>query len=131
MYRLVGFDTPESGSLARCERERKLADAATTRLRQLIANAQPSLERVPCSCPPGTEGTNQCNYGRLCAHLRADGRDVGTILISEDWRAHMCAAKPAAQGDRVGAVSSALSMSAFGVKWHRFLRPKLVAFLSA
>src|SRR5262245_10814089 len=56
-YRLVGFDTPESGSLARCERERKLADAATSRLRQLIANGQPSLEPVPCSCRPGTEGT--------------------------------------------------------------------------
>jgi|KBSMisStaDraftv2_1062788.scaffolds.fasta_scaffold05662_4 endonuclease YncB( thermonuclease family) len=82
-YRLVGFDTPESGSLARCERERKLADSATTRLRQLVANGQPALERVPCSCPPGTEGTQQCNHGRLCARLRAEGRDVGTILINE------------------------------------------------
>src|SRR6185369_3674714 len=71
-YRLVGFDTPESGSLARCERERKL-----------VANGQPGLERVPCSCPPGTEGTQQCNHGRLCARLRAEGRDVGTILINE------------------------------------------------
>jgi len=82
-YRLVGFDTPESGSLARCERERKLADAATHRLRQLIANGQPALERIPCSCPSGTEGTRQCNHGRLCAYLRAEGRDVGPILISE------------------------------------------------
>jgi endonuclease YncB( thermonuclease family) len=90
-YRLVGFDTPESGSLARCERERKLADAATNRLRQLIANGQPSLERIPCSCPPGTEGTQQCNYGRLCAHLRAEGRDVGMILISEGLaRPYVC-----------------------------------------
>jgi len=90
-YRLAGFDTPESGSLARCERERKLADVATSRLRQLIANGQPSLERVPCSCPPGTEGTQQCNYGRLCGRLQADGRDVGAILISEGLaRPYVC-----------------------------------------
>src|SRR5262245_1196119 len=55
-YRLVGFDTPESGSLARCERERKLADAATNRLRQLIANGQPALEPVSCSCRPAGGG---------------------------------------------------------------------------
>lgn len=82
-YRLVGFDTPESGSLARCERERKLADAATYRLRQLVASRQTTFKPVPCSCRPGTEGTQQCNYGRLCARLWADGRDVGGVLISE------------------------------------------------
>jgi endonuclease YncB( thermonuclease family) len=82
-YRLVGFDTPESGSLARCARERALADAATNRLRQLVAGEQTALEPVPCSCPPGTEGTQQCNYGRLCARLRAEGQNVGAILISE------------------------------------------------
>src|SRR5262249_34623549 len=79
VYRLVGFDTPESGSLARCERERKLADAATSRLRELSATGQPALERISCSCPRGTEGTRECNYGRFCATLRADGRDVGDI----------------------------------------------------
>jgi endonuclease YncB( thermonuclease family) len=90
-YRLVGFDTPESGSLARCEGERKLADAATARLRQLIANSQPALEPVPCSCRPGTEGTKQCNHGRLCGRLIADGRDVGGILISEGLaRPYLC-----------------------------------------
>ena len=90
-YRLVGFDTPESGSLARCERERKLADAATNRLRQLVTNGQTALERVSCNCRPGTEGTQQCNHGRLCASLRADGQDVGTILISEGLaRPYVC-----------------------------------------
>ena len=90
-YRLVGFDTPESGSLARCERERKLADAATNRLRQLVANSQTALEPVRCSCPPDTEGTQQCNHGRLCARLRADGQDVGSILISEGLaRSYVC-----------------------------------------
>jgi endonuclease YncB( thermonuclease family) len=91
VYRLVGFDTPESGSLAHCDRERKLADAATNRLGQLIASAQMALEPVACSCPPGTEGTLRCNHGRLCARLQADGRDVGTILISEGLaRPYVC-----------------------------------------
>jgi len=91
LYRLVGFDTPESGPRARCGRERSLADAATNRLRQLVANSQTALEPVPCSCPPATEGTRECNYGRLCAVLRAEGRDVGTILISEGLaRAYVC-----------------------------------------
>jgi len=90
-YRLVGFDTSESGSLARCERERKLADAATNRLRQLITNGHAALEPVACSCRPGTEGTQQCNFGRLCARLLSEGRDVGGILISEGLaRPYVC-----------------------------------------
>jgi endonuclease YncB( thermonuclease family) len=91
VYRVVGFDAPESGSRARCERERTLADAATNRLRQLVANGQTVLEPVPCSCPPGTEETPECNYGRLCAVLRAEGRDVGAILVSEGLaRPYVC-----------------------------------------
>jgi endonuclease YncB( thermonuclease family) len=50
--RLVGFDTPETGSRARCESERMLAAAASTRLRQLIAGGGLDLEPVACSCPP-------------------------------------------------------------------------------
>jgi endonuclease YncB( thermonuclease family) len=91
LFRLVGFDTPETGSRARCGNERTLADAATKRLRQIIANSQASLDRVPCSCRSGTEGTPECNYGRFCATLRADGRDVGDILVSEGLaRPYMC-----------------------------------------
>ena len=37
VYRLVGFDTPEVGSGAGCERERTLAAHATRRLRELVA----------------------------------------------------------------------------------------------
>ena len=80
-YRLVGFDTPETGPRARCGRERTLADAATNRLRQIIANGQATLDRVPCSCPMGTEGTRDCNYGRLCATLRAGGRDGSSVDV--------------------------------------------------
>jgi len=36
-YRLAVFNTPESGTRARCERDRTLATCATARLRQLVA----------------------------------------------------------------------------------------------
>ena len=91
VYRLVGFDTPESGRNARCEREQKLAGDATRRLRQLVTEGDLSFTRVPCACQPGTEGTKACNYGRLCGTLKAGGRDVGTILIGEGLaRSYVC-----------------------------------------
>jgi endonuclease YncB( thermonuclease family) len=65
-YRLVGFDTPETGSRARCESERTLGAAASTRLRQLVAGGGLDLE-----------------HGRACGILKARGRDVGATLISE------------------------------------------------
>jgi endonuclease YncB( thermonuclease family) len=83
-FRLVGFDTPETGERARCAYESDLGDRATQRLRDLIGSATSiALTPVPCACRPGTHGTSQCNYGRSCAMLRADGRDVGGILIAE------------------------------------------------
>jgi endonuclease YncB( thermonuclease family) len=83
-YRLVGFDTPEKGNLARCDDERLLAESATGRQRQPIARARVSLRRVPCAgCRAGDEGTQRCNCGRLRGSLTVDGRDVGQILISE------------------------------------------------
>jgi endonuclease YncB( thermonuclease family) len=91
VYRLVGFDTPESGSSARCERERQLAAAATRRLRQLVAGGGLILTRVRCACAAGTEGTQRCNFGRLCGTLRARGREVGEILIAEGLaRRYVC-----------------------------------------
>jgi hypothetical protein len=82
-YRLVGFDTPEKGTLARCKSESDLAEAATRRLEQLISSSDVTLQRVRCSCRPGTEGTSECNYGRRCAILKVGGRNVGPILITE------------------------------------------------
>jgi len=82
-YRLVGIDTPESAPRARCLNERELATRATRRLRELVAGRNVLLERVPCSCPAGTEGTPACNYGRLCGALWSDNRNVGQILIDE------------------------------------------------
>jgi micrococcal nuclease len=83
-FRLVGFNTPETGRNAQCDYERKLGEAATARLQTLIRTADSAiLQPVQCSCPPGTHGTSECNYGRSCGILRVDGRDVGSILISE------------------------------------------------
>jgi endonuclease YncB( thermonuclease family) len=83
IYRLVGFDAPESGDRARCPAERELAARVTARLQRILAAGKTELKRVACACRPGTEGTASCNYGRLCAVLAADGHDVGELLISE------------------------------------------------
>jgi endonuclease YncB( thermonuclease family) len=98
VYRLVGFDTPERGDLAKCDDERQHAKAATGRLRRLVAGGDVYLTRVSCACRPGTEGTRNCNYGRLCASLSIGGRDVGQILIGEGL-AHP-ALQVARNGDR-------------------------------
>ncbi len=91
VYRLVGFDTPETGKNSRCAREQTLGAAATRRLTELIRSGGHVLARVPCACLAGTEGTSACNYGRLCARLTVQGRDVGSILISEGLaRPYVC-----------------------------------------
>lgn len=82
-FRLVGFNTPETGLNAQCSNERDLASKATDRLQQLLAEGTPFLERVASACEPRTEGTQNCNHGRLCGKLTVDGRDVGSILIGE------------------------------------------------
>jgi hypothetical protein len=92
-YRLVGFNTPEQGIHAGCNAERVLASKATARLQDLVGASGVELARVACACPPGTEGTKRCNHGRLCGTLRADGRDVGAILIAEGLaEAYACGA---------------------------------------
>ncbi|CDX57952.1 putative transmembrane protein [Mesorhizobium plurifarium] len=80
--RLVGFNAPESIE-PRCAAEADLGRRAKARLLELVDTAQLELKMVPCSCPPGTEGTNRCNYGRSCGSLFANGQDVGDVLISE------------------------------------------------
>ena len=82
--RLVGFNTPEGGERARCDAERQKADAARRRLRELVRSGRVELRQVSCSCPPGMEGTQACNYGRRCGVLRVDGVDVGATLTAEN-----------------------------------------------
>jgi endonuclease YncB( thermonuclease family) len=83
--RLVGFNTPETDpNQMRCAAEGPLGLRATARLQELILRARTvDLAMVPCSCPPGTQGTPACDNGRSCGVLRVDGRDVGAILISQ------------------------------------------------
>jgi endonuclease YncB( thermonuclease family) len=91
--RLVGFDAPEAGIDARCEGERNLAARTTARLMALVAGGGLDLQIVSCSCPPGTQDTQRCNYGRACGVLKVRGRDVGAILISEGLaRSYVCGA---------------------------------------
>jgi endonuclease YncB( thermonuclease family) len=80
--RLVGFNAPETRR-AQCDAERELGDRATRRVRDLVREGRLDFKFVACSCAPGAEGTLACNYGRRCGTLKADGRDIGAILIAE------------------------------------------------
>jgi len=80
--RLVGFNTPEKFE-PRCDKERQLGIQATKRLVEIVSSGRSAVTKVACSCKPGTEGTNKCNYGRSCGILTVDGRDVGRTLIDE------------------------------------------------
>lgn len=82
-YRLVGFDAPEIGRTARCEREVAKGYEAKAALVDLVHSGKPlTLQRVACSCAPSSlEGSQFCNYGRRCGTLRVGSDNVGTILI--------------------------------------------------
>lgn len=80
--RLVGFNAPETID-PKCAVEGNLGRRAKARLTELVSSAKLELQMIPCSCAPGTEGTNRCNYGRTCGYLFANGQDVGDVLISE------------------------------------------------
>ena len=102
-YRLVGFDTPEKGDLARCNSECALPEQATQEFGEIIAGGA-ALARVAFACHPGTEGTQACNYGRpvvRSAHRQRPRRrhhpDQG-----RDWRALTSAAPVAIRVGRTG-----------------------------
>src|SRR5262245_24222413 len=80
--RLVGFNTPETRRVE-CQAERELGGRATRRLRDLVRAGNLDFEYAACACRPGTEGTAACNFGRRCGVLKANGKDVGAILIAE------------------------------------------------
>jgi endonuclease YncB( thermonuclease family) len=80
--RLIGFDTPETGFEARCAAERALAARATQRLREIVAGGGLDLAIVPCACWQ-RRGYLNCNAGRYCGVLKAKGRDVSELMISE------------------------------------------------
>ena len=71
--RLIGFDTPETYR-AECDSERQRGDAATQRLRELLAQASSAnLIFAP----------RRDRYGRDLAQLILDGRDVADTMVGE------------------------------------------------
>src|SRR6185436_11681631 len=80
--RLVGFNAPETRR-AKCDAERALGGKATRRVRDLVGGGKLDFEFVACSCPPGTEGKQSCNWGRRCGTLKVNDRDIGDVLIAE------------------------------------------------
>jgi endonuclease YncB( thermonuclease family) len=80
--RLVGFNAPESYE-PRCANERDLGERAKARLKEIVAKGNLTFVRIACSCPPGTEGSQACNFGRACGSLSSNGTDIGDILVSE------------------------------------------------
>jgi hypothetical protein len=49
-YRLIGFDTPERGDRALCNKERELAETASARLSTLVSAGEVRLRQVACAC---------------------------------------------------------------------------------
>jgi endonuclease YncB( thermonuclease family) len=75
-YRLLGYDTPETGSRARCVHERGRGAAATEALRAELREASVSDLR-----PTG----KSCKWGRECAQLYVDGADVALAMIRRGY----------------------------------------------
>lgn len=81
-FRLIGLNTPETFE-PRCSREYALGMRAKERLGELLSTGTPALTKMRCACPPGTEGTDRCNYGRSCGVLTVNGTDVAKTLVGE------------------------------------------------
>jgi endonuclease YncB( thermonuclease family) len=73
--RLVGFNAPETRK-PDCEAEREIGGRATRFLRDLIRASDLDFEYV------GKVGVGACAWGRDCGTLKANGRDVGDLLIA-------------------------------------------------
>jgi micrococcal nuclease len=79
---LFGFTAPEMQG-AQCRAERDLGAKATRRMRDLIQASTLDYSPVTCSCPATTLGKWICKFARTCGTLKANGRDVGEILVAE------------------------------------------------
>jgi endonuclease YncB( thermonuclease family) len=85
-YRMVGYDTPEITTHRRKvgPDEKALATLAKERFSELLHSGPLDLTEVDCSCPKTTIGTKDCNYGRKCAILSLNGKNIGDTLIAEE-----------------------------------------------
>lgn len=70
--RIADIDTPELRG--RCDEERRLARAATARLRVLLADGPFELRRL---------GRDEDRYGRKLRVVVRDGRSLGDTLVAE------------------------------------------------
>ncbi|MFW8644387.1 thermonuclease family protein [Rhizobium beringeri] len=126
--RLVGFNTPEKFS-PQCEYERQQGERASARLRELVAHGSGRLTKVACACAPGTEGTKKCNHGRYCGTLLVEGKDVGSILISEGLAVPFVCGRtrlPAHASAMVQGIAVAQSPWRAGLLTHFFDRLKFI-----
>jgi endonuclease YncB( thermonuclease family) len=87
--RLVGFNVPETRR-AICEAERELGDKATRRLRDLVQSSKLGFEFVGCACQPAEKEHRPATTEGVAALIKADGRDVGAVLISEKSSGAFC-----------------------------------------
>ena len=69
-----GIDTPEIGSHAKCEKERKLALLAKRRLKDLIEGKDVRVE---------VKGRDK--FGRPLVNLYVEGREIGAQLLREGF----------------------------------------------
>jgi endonuclease YncB( thermonuclease family) len=79
---LLGFNAPVVRR-AQCRKEKAFGAKAARRLREIVRAGNLDFESLACPCQPGTEGTKACKNGFRCGRLKANGRDVGSILIEE------------------------------------------------
>ena len=85
VIQIIGIDTPKLGQKAHCGLERMLAARATSRLRQIMRSGERiEVDKVACSCRPGTDGSTVCNDSQNCGEVKVDGEDAGDILITEN-----------------------------------------------
>jgi hypothetical protein len=81
LIHIVGIETRKLGQKAHCGLERMLAARATSRLRQIVRSGERiEVEKVACSCRPGTDGSTVCNDFQNCGEVKVDGEDAGDIL---------------------------------------------------
>lgn len=80
-YRLAGIDAPETAR-AKCLAERELGERAAARLAEILEAAE-AVTAEPAWDPRGLRKWPVDGFGRRIAVVRADGVDVGAVLLAE------------------------------------------------
>jgi endonuclease YncB( thermonuclease family) len=78
-YRLIGFDTPETGH-ALCVEERRHGVIAKARLQQLMDRGR---VRIIPKFGPRTGRISKDKYGRILAYMYIDDESVAEIMVRE------------------------------------------------